>query len=173
MTRLKTERLWLRPITKLDLPFSHRLLADFGVMEHALYQRALSLDEANEFLEKEFCWSEDCEIGLAVLCLKGSDEPIGFAGLLLCNKLDADDVEFGFVLDTPHHKKGYATEIGKGMIRYGLEELGRPRVLALVNPSNAPSRKVLEEKLKMGYLKEVEMPDRGCRRVYQATTVPS
>lgn len=168
MPTLFTDRLLLRPLCESDLPFLKRCLSDIEVMKHALFERALSADEAEEFIREQFAHSEGDRRGLGVLCLRSTGELVGFAGLLPCHYLNTDDVEFGFVIDPKYQRHGYATEIGRELIRYVLVDSRRVRVLALVNAENTSSRKVLEEKLHMSYAGEVETSERGPRRVYEA-----
>lgn len=169
MPTLFTKRLLLRPLRESDLSSLQRYLADPEVMRHALFERVLAADEAENFIRKHFAHSRDDGRGLGVLCLRSTNVVIGFAGLLPCQYLDPEDVEFGFVIGPEYQGQGYATEIGRELIRHVLIESRKPRVLALVNAANAASRKVLEEKLHMTFAGEIETSERGLRRVYEAT----
>ncbi|MBQ0757706.1 MAG: GNAT family N-acetyltransferase, partial [Amphritea sp.] len=60
---------------------------------------------------------------------------------------------------------GYASEIGRGQINYGFEQLGSDRLLAAVAPKNKASRNVLI-KLGMSHRLTVETEDRGMREIY-------
>ena len=64
---------------------------------------------------------------------------------------------------------GYATQIGREQIMYALTTLGANRILALCNPENKASRHVLEVKLGMTSMPQIDVPGRGLRNVYVAT----
>lgn len=68
---------------------------------------------------------------------------------------DNSDVELSYMLDEPYWGKGYASEIAKATLEYGLNKLNLKRVVALVYPQNSPSIRVIE-KTGMKYEKECE-----------------
>lgn len=161
---LRTARLLLRPVHDADLPYLFSILADAEVMKLALYERPLTSDEAQHFIDSDFTRSEDDVTHLGVL--SGDDRAIvGFAGLLPC-KYFPGDLEIGFVLSREHQGRGYATEIGRKLLEVGFEALHRPRLLGLCDPENLGSRHVLE-KLGMFEIDEIMTPDRGRRVVYE------
>ncbi|HJQ40843.1 MAG TPA: GNAT family N-acetyltransferase [Thermoanaerobaculia bacterium] len=163
----RTERLLLRSVTAADLPRLFALLGDREVMKLALYERPLTRDEAQHFIVSDFAKEPQDITHLGVLCLHENDVVIGFAGLLPCRYFPGD-LEFGFVLGLEHHRKGYATEIGRKLIDVGFEVLDCTRLLALCDPQNTASSGVLE-KLGMTYINEIPTSDRGRRRVFEIT----
>ena len=160
-----TERLSLRTIQESD----HQVLFDQvlscpDVMRFAFAAKVMSRDEAGQFIARSFDLTGDGKKA-GVLTKKDSKEPIGFAGLLPCSALAADDFEIGFVLAKSHWGKGYATEIGVAQIEFGFNRLGLPRLLGCVAPGNAASVAALK-KLGMNYQTTVETGARGTRDVY-------
>jgi len=70
---------------------------------------------------------------------------IGFGGVATRNHVDAKRLNLGYRLHTAAWGKGYATELGKGILRHALSDLGKPEVFAIVRPINTPSIRVLEK----------------------------
>jgi [ribosomal protein S5]-alanine N-acetyltransferase len=167
---LRTERLLLRPVYDGDLSRLFAIVGDAEVMKLALYERALTPAEAQRFIADDFTTDRADVTHLGALC-RSDDEIIGFAGLLPC-KYVPGELEMGFVLAVEHHRKGYATEIGAGLIDLAFQGLGRERVLALCSPRNDASRGVLE-KLGMSRIDEISTTDRGARMVYEIRRVAS
>lgn len=161
----ETDRLTLRPPTDRDLAQLISILGDPEVMKLALYERPLTAEEASQFIDQDFARDSRDVTHLGVLCRKEDDVVVGFAGLLPC-KYFPTDFEFGFVLATEHHGKGYATEIGKKLLDIGFLSLGCERLLALCDPKNAASTKVLK-KLGLSQIAQISTLDRGPRVVFQ------
>jgi RimJ/RimL family protein N-acetyltransferase len=55
------------------------------------------------------------------------------------------DVEVGYGLLKEEWGKGLASEMFRKLVEYGFTVLKQPRLMAVVDPLNAPSRKVLEK----------------------------
>jgi ribosomal-protein-alanine N-acetyltransferase len=62
--------------------------------------------------------------------------------------------ELFYILDEPYWGKGLATEIAEECLRFGFEDRGFDRIVAIVRPENAVSRKVLD-KIDMRFDKEI------------------
>jgi ribosomal-protein-alanine N-acetyltransferase len=154
----------LRGYQPTDLSALADLFADPKATQYLLAERRMSEDEVARFIESVFTFG-DCPTGLGSLVESATQATIGFAGLLPCKYLDADDLEFGFALATSAWGKGYATEIGRRQIQYGFVELQKERLLALAHPSNVASLRVLC-KLGMSRLTTIDVANRGPRDVY-------
>jgi RimJ/RimL family protein N-acetyltransferase len=151
----------LRPFVESDHGSLVEVLTSPNVMRLALYERALSRDEAAQFMDSHF---NAPELGFGTVEVKETGEIAGFAGYRACDYLGHADVEFGWVLSETHHGRGYATALGEQLIRQALRSLGFSRVLAACNPRNDASRHVLQDKLRMTFVREVE-PKKGFRRM--------
>jgi RimJ/RimL family protein N-acetyltransferase len=78
-----------------------------------------------------------------------------FHGLgLLLPMPDGDGIEVGYRLGRPSWGQGIATEAAAALVDYALGGQGLPRVVAVVYPDNAASRRVLD---KLGFA-----PDGAC-----------
>src|SRR4030095_13444387 len=94
--------------------------------------------------------------GLSLAELKADRTPVGMCGLLKRDYLDHADVGFAFLPD--YTGKGYAYEIVREIIRYGLNELKMKEIFAIVLPENSSSIKLLE-KVGFRYDKNFLSPD--------------
>lgn len=54
-------------------------------------------------------------------------------------------VGLGYIVRRDLWQQGYGTECAQTMLRYAFERLGAARVVALIQPDNAPSRRVAEK----------------------------
>lgn len=53
--------------------------------------------------------------------------------------------EIGWIFNSSHQNKGYATEAARAMLQYGFEVLNMHRVIATCQPENIPSYRVMEK----------------------------
>jgi RimJ/RimL family protein N-acetyltransferase len=108
--------------------------------------------------------------GLWAATVAATDEVIGFVGLshpLWFPEL-ADQVEVGWRLHPAAWGKGYATEAGRAALASAWAELGLERVVAVIDPGNAPSIAVAE-RLGMSREERVSHPQRpGSVDIYAA-----
>ena len=74
-----------------------------------------------------------------------------------------DELEIGWWLAREVWGRGYATEAGGAAMRHVLETLGRPRVVAIIDPPNEPSKRVAA-RLGMHYVKTTTGVELGHRR---------
>jgi ribosomal-protein-alanine N-acetyltransferase len=80
---------------------------------------------------------------------KEGGQLIGWCGL---RYLDDTDVEIAYGIVKAYWGKGLASEAARATIKYGFEQLGLPRIVAVASPDNIRSLRVLE-KLGMKYVK--------------------
>jgi len=156
----------LRPYEDRDRGPLITILCDPELMRLVLDERSFSSVEADAFIADHFA-SHD-RLGYGTVCLKSTDEAIGFSGLRACRYLDAQDVEFGWVLGQGYHGRGYATALGRRLIAHALESRQLIRVLAACNPLNKASEHILRDKLHMRFECQVEPRPGFHRRVYSA-----
>jgi hypothetical protein len=67
-----------------------------------------------------------------------------------------------WLIDTPWHGQGLATEAGAASIRYGFEQLGVRRIVGICTPENAPSRTVMT-RLGLCRIRDLHDPELGIR----------
>ncbi|GAC1446499.1 MAG: GNAT family N-acetyltransferase [Pyrinomonadaceae bacterium] len=110
-----------------------------------------------EFVEKRLrfyisCY-EKCGFGVSAIIRKADGEFIGWGGLQPLE--DSGEIEVGYSFDKPFWGQGYATEVAAGWLRYGFEQLGLERIVAVAQPENIASTNVME-KLGMKYEKTAQ-----------------
>jgi RimJ/RimL family protein N-acetyltransferase len=147
---LETERLRIRPYSEADIP---DLLPLIGTEEVA----ATTLRIAHPYTEQdaraflEFSKEPD-KVWLAIT-LRDDERQIGGIGLRIDEQ--HKHAELGYWLGVPYWGKGYATEAGREVVRYGFEELQLHRIFATHFKHNPASGNILK-KLGMRY--------EGCQR---------
>lgn len=146
----ETQRLLIRKLTLDDFDALMRMRADEDV------SRYLGTPEmrAPEFVEKRLrfyisCY-EKCGFGVSAILRKADGKFIGWGGLQPLE--DSGEIEVGYGFDKPFWGQGYATEVAAGWLRYGFEQAGLRRIVAVAQPENIASTHVME-KLGMKYEK--------------------
>jgi [ribosomal protein S5]-alanine N-acetyltransferase len=143
-TVLETARLTLRRLTVDDAPFILGLLNEPSFVRFIGDKRVRTLDDAREYIEQGPMASyEQHGFGLYLTSLTQEDTPIGICGLLKREVLD--DVDIGFALVPPFWSQGYAHEAATAVLDYGRNVLRLERVVAVANPDNAASIRLLEK----------------------------
>jgi len=156
----------LRPYEDRDRTSLLAILGRADLLNLALRERPFGVREAEIFIRDNFQVTERLHYG--TVSLKSTGEAIGFSGFRACAYLDEDDVEFGWVLASERHGRGFASALGEQLIIHALEVWRLSRVLAACNPLNAASEHILRDKLHMRFERSVE-PRKGFRRtVYSA-----
>lgn len=153
MVQLTTDRLQLRPIGLEDAPAFYALNSDPEVYRYTGEPPPSSLAEVEARIANYPDYA-DYGFGRLACVLRETSEMIGFCGLKKLPELDGE-VDLGYRLARAHWGRGLATEAGYAVLRFGFEALRLTRVIALVEPANLGSVRVLD-KLGMTYEREVE-----------------
>src|SRR5205085_11633558 len=93
-------------------------------------------------------------------------EVVGFCGFHYLQ--DMDDISLGYVLRRSAQRKGYAIEASRTVLLYGFSALKIQRIVAVIDPRNSRSRKVVE-KCGMTSWKETTWTGHDCQ-IYAATS---
>jgi RimJ/RimL family protein N-acetyltransferase len=140
---LDTPRLRLRAWTAGDLDAFAAINARAEVVRY-LGGRPLTREQtADQLARIEAHWAEH-GFGLWAAEERATGRLAGFAGLAHPYFLPAvmPAVEVGWRLDPDLWGRGLATEAGAASLRYGFEELGLRRIVSIIDPRNAASRRV-------------------------------
>jgi RimJ/RimL family protein N-acetyltransferase len=148
---IETTRLRLRAFTPDDLDDLFLIFGDEEVMRYISNGKPRSLEETGRGLLRTIEGWQKRGFGLWAMTIKGSDRVIGYCGLIYLD--DTPEIEIAYGLAKAHWAKGYATEAARATLEFGFEKLKLERIVAVVNPENIPSQRVLE-KLGMTYVKK-------------------
>lgn len=154
MIILETERLIVRHFHLFDVKAMHRVFGDAEVMRYG------DGVQTEEWVRK---WLQEClenyyqkwGFGPWAVVEKRHRQVIGYCGLFYFpNVCGQPEVEIGYRLARNYWGKGYATEAVLAVRDYGFNVLGLSRLIAMVDPQNIASIRVVE-KAGMHYEKDV------------------
>ncbi len=144
MNILETERLVLREFTADDAAFILELVNDPSFIRNIGDRGVRSLEDAQRYIETGPIASYARNgFGLWLVQLKGSGESIGMCGLIKRDILE--DVDIGYAFLPRFWSKGYAVESARAVRDYGQNVTGLNRLVAITNPANESSIRVLEK----------------------------
>jgi len=151
MKILETERLILREIEESDDAFMLDLLNQPSFIKYIGDRNVRTLDEAREFIESRYRKSyAENGFGLYAVELKlrmpdsvSKNPVVGICGFVKRDSLPDADIGFAFLPE--FERKGYAFESAQAVMKYGREELGLKRVLAITTQDNESSGRLLEK----------------------------
>jgi [ribosomal protein S5]-alanine N-acetyltransferase len=136
---LRTERLRLRPAAPADLETWLAISRDAETVWWG--EPSSTLEDARANLEQQIANQERDGFSLWAVELDGA--LIGATGLQHLD--DLEEIEVGYRFLREHRGQGYATEAARAAIRFGFEELGLDRIVAVTLPTNHASRRVMEK----------------------------
>jgi RimJ/RimL family protein N-acetyltransferase len=141
---LETPRLQLRCLSEDDAPFVLVLLNEPSFIRNIGDRGVRTLDEARGYIEEGPIASYARHgFGLYLVELKEPRTPIGICGILKRDVLPEPDLGFAFV--PAYWAQGYGYESASAVRDYARETLRLPRLLAIVNPANEISIRLLEK----------------------------
>lgn len=135
MQQLETERLIIRRFKEEDWEDLYEYLSDEEVVRYEPYQ-VFTIEKA----QKEAKCRAESPAFFAV-CLKENNKLIGN---IYFAKQEFKTWEIGYVFNRHYQKKGYATEAAKAIIDYGFNIRRARRIVAMCNPINTASWRLLE-----------------------------
>jgi RimJ/RimL family protein N-acetyltransferase len=140
---LTTTRLRVRPLQPSDAAFIVALLNDEAFIRNIGDRGVRSLDDAVAYIHGGPAASyARYGFGLCAVELSGGGGPIGICGLLHREQLPAPDLGFAFL--PQYRSQGYAFEAASAVKADAHARLGLTTLLAIVNPDNDPSIRLLE-----------------------------
>ena len=141
---LQTERLLIRRVTDDDAPFILTLLNEPSFLRYIGDKNVRNLEDAREYIRNGPVASYELHgFGLCLVQLKDSHTAIGMCGLLKRDELPDADIGFAFLPD--FWNQGFAFEAANAVLHDARERLKLPRILAIVNPDNDASIKLLQK----------------------------
>jgi RimJ/RimL family protein N-acetyltransferase len=159
MLVLHTDRLTLRPLTEHDAAFILQLLNEPSFIRFIGDRGMRTPHDARAYIRKGLVASyERFGFGLLLVTLKEDGTPIGICGLLKRDTLE--DVDVGFAFLPAYWSKGYGFESASAVIADGRTTLGLTRIVAITNPDNVASIRLLE-KLGLTFERMIRIADEG------------
>ncbi len=141
---LETDRLILRTARVEDAAFYHALMNDPAWLRFIGDRGIRTLEDAHAFILKSpIAMQELHGFSLYVTELKTGGEPIGVCGLVKRDTLPEIDIGFAFL--PAFRGGGYAFEAASAVMEKAQHGLGLKRILAITNPDNADSIRLLEK----------------------------
>jgi RimJ/RimL family protein N-acetyltransferase len=105
-----------------------------------------TIEEVREQLEWDMDWyQKNHDLGTWAIIQKETGKLVGLCSLMPWVVDGVEEVEMAYVLAEECRGKGLGTELSRGVIRYGLEELTLSRIISLIEPDNMLSRHVVEK----------------------------
>lgn len=140
----ETQRLVLRQMTIGDAAFILELLNDPAWLRFIGDKGVHTIDDAQAYiLDGPVAMYESLGFGLWLVELKTSRVPIGICGLIKRDSLE--DVDIGYAFLPEHRAQGYALESSAACLHYGHSKLGLRRIVAITDPDNQRSVRLLEK----------------------------
>ncbi|MDE2090304.1 MAG: GNAT family N-acetyltransferase [Gammaproteobacteria bacterium] len=142
MKILETPRLVLRRLVLEDAPFILELVNDPAWLQYIGDKHVHNLEDARNYIRKgPLDMYARFGFGLYTMTLKTGNR-IGLCGLIKRDGLE--DVDLGFALLARYRGRGYVLEAAAAVLDYGRKTFGLKRIVAITNPDNLRSIKVLE-----------------------------
>jgi RimJ/RimL family protein N-acetyltransferase len=145
MIILETERIYLRRQVMGDLEDLYALYCDPEITRY-IPDAPKNYEETRQELE----WflnghPRHPELGLWATTHKETGKFIGRCGLLPWTIEGREEVEVAYTIARACWGQGLATEIARGLVRYGFETLGLSRLVSLIEIENIASQRVAEK----------------------------
>ena len=142
MDRLDTPRLHLRPFRADDAPAAHRVYSDPDVMRYVatgpLADETMTARLLQDYIAHQQAWG----YSFWAVVERESGTLIGDAGLY---RTPAGEVELGYTLGKPWWGRAWPPRRRAPGSETAFARLGIPEVVALAEPANAASLRVLEK----------------------------
>ena len=144
LTVLETERLLLRQLTTEDAKFILELLNEPSFIKNIGDRGVRTTTDAHSYILNGPVTSYIKNgFGLYLVNLKATDESIGMCGLIKRDTLE--DVDIGYAYLPRFWSKGYAVEAARAVKEYAKNVIGLKRIVAITDPENVGSIRVLEK----------------------------
>ena len=158
-TVLQTSRLILRHQTIDDAEFILALVNDPSWLRFIGDRDVHCVEDARNYIKKGAMESYSRHgFGLYLTALKDSGTPIGICGLVKRETLA--DVDIGFAFLPQYAGMGYGYESACAVMDHARNDIGLKRVIAITNPDNVASIRLIE-KLGLAFERKIRVdPDK-------------
>jgi len=154
---LETERLLLRQLSTEDAEFMLELLNDPSFIRNIGDRGVRTMSDACSYILNGPVDSYSKNgFGLYLVVFKETNESIGICGLIKRDSLE--DVDLGYAFLPRFWSRGYAVESAKAVKAYAKDVIGLHRIVAITDPENKGSIRILE-KIGFRFEKMVRLSD--------------
>ena len=140
---VETERLVLRPMDLEDQDRLVEILANPAVYEFLAMKEAPDKERCARMVRKYQRDWEQFGCGNWAVTLKGDPRLLGWCGLSMLD--ETHEIELLYMLEEESWGKGYSSEAARASVRFGFEEAGLERIIALCFEENIGSQKVMQK----------------------------
>ncbi len=141
---IETPRLLLRELTESDAPALLAMYREPDVVRFMGAAPASVSDEIENINAHRVRYYATRGYGLLGVVLRESNALIGRCGLLDVAIGEREEVELSYLLLPAFWGRGFATEAAGAALTFAVQSLGFHRVVAVIQPENARSRRVAE-----------------------------
>lgn len=141
---LDTARLTLEPYNDSHFDGLRVMDSDPAVMRYISNGVAKTPEETREGIRRVNARWEKYGFSWWAIKEKSTDDIVGAACLQHLANVDGAPLEIGWRLVPEHNGKGYATEAAKAIIAFAAEKVGATRLVAVADPDNIPSQRVMQ-----------------------------
>jgi RimJ/RimL family protein N-acetyltransferase len=142
---LRTERLDLRPFEPTDLDAVHAIHSIPEVVRYVPwepYDEAKSREQLARKMRRRALIDSGDSLSLAVV--ERATGRVAGDTAFIWHSEENRHAEIGYLFHPDFHGKGYATEAGRELLRFGFEDAGLHRITGRLDGRNAASARVLE-----------------------------
>lgn len=139
---IDTQHLILRSWKLDDADRLWEVLQEPGILEYFPPMQP-SRPGMDRYINRHLGYWNDLQYGHWAVTLKENHQVIGWCGLEFLP--DTNETEVGYLLSHTTWGKGYATEAAKEAVAYGMKTVKLPGIVALTDPRNIASQRVLEK----------------------------
>src|SRR5688500_918194 len=141
--QLETERLIMRPYTLKDLPELIEMRSDPDVYRYLGGLERQNPAEVTKRMNFYLACYEKFGFGSSAMIWKENGEHIGSSGLQPLE--DSGEIEIGYSLKPAYWRKGIGYECASAWLKYGFEEAGLERIVAVADEGNVGSWRIMEK----------------------------
>ena len=138
---VETDRLIIREFQEDDILSLYKIESNAKIIEFMPWSKLSSLNECKRLLKKFIQNYNKYKLNTWAVVEKSSNDVIGITQLIYSNKIKG--VELGTKIVPEYWSKGYASELSRAIVDYGLNELGIDEITAVTDINNAGAIKSL------------------------------
>lgn len=138
---VETSRLIIREFEEDDILSLYKIESDPRIIEFIPWSKLSTLNDCRKQIKKYISNYNKFKLNTWAVVLKESDEVIGITQLIYSNKIKG--VEIGTKILPEYWSKGYASELSKSVVHYGLYDLEIDEITAVTDINNAGAIKSL------------------------------